>query len=110
MKDKRFALDLMKEEYAINKMSMKEGSKSKEDKYLQKKVDVQVKKLDGGPHSNIHKWSNATTMKSTVDKDDDDKRRNTKKNIRLKKDVIPWKEKKNKNYKHKKRRKSKSKD
>ena len=34
MKDKRFALDLMKEEYAINKMSMKEGSKSKEDKYL----------------------------------------------------------------------------
>jgi len=33
MKDKRFALDFMKEEFATNKVSMKEGSKL-EDKYL----------------------------------------------------------------------------
>jgi len=106
MKDKIFALDLIQDECATNKMSMKEGSISKEDKYIWKKVDVQVKKVDGGPHSNIHKRSNATTMKSTVDKeDDDDKRRNTKKNIKLKQDVMSWKKEKNKNYKHKKRRK-----
>jgi len=66
MKDKRFALNFMKEEFATNKVSMKEGSKS-EDKYIWKKVDVQVKKVDGGSHSNIHKRSNA--MKSTPNKE-----------------------------------------
>jgi len=39
MKDKRFAQDFMKGEFATNKVNMKEGSKS-EDKYLWKKVDV----------------------------------------------------------------------
>jgi len=39
--------------------------KLEEDKYLWKKIDVQVKKVDGCPHSNIHKRSNVTTMKST---------------------------------------------
>jgi len=33
MKDKRFSVDFMKEECATNKVSMKEGSESK-DKYL----------------------------------------------------------------------------
>jgi len=77
---------------------MKERSKSK-DKYLWKKVDVQVKKVDGGSHSNIHKRSNVTTMKSTPDKekeDDADIRRNIKDNVKLKKDVTPWKKEKNK--------------
>jgi len=105
MKEKRFAFDLIKEECATNKVSMKEGSKSEEDKYLWKKVYVQVKKVDGGPHSNIHKRSNVTTIKSTLDQKDDDKRKSTKTNIKLKKDVMPWKKEKNKNYKHKNRRK-----
>ena len=108
MKDKRFVLDFMKEEFATNKVSMKEESKS-EDKYLWKKVDVQVKKVYGGSHSNIHKRSNATTMKSTPDKekeDDADIRRNMKDDAKLKKDVMPWKKEKNKYYKHKKKRKS----
>jgi len=61
MKDKIFVLDFMKEKCATNKVSMKEGSKL-EDKYLRKKVDVQVKEVDGGSHSNIHKRSNATTI------------------------------------------------
>jgi len=89
MKEKRFAFDLIKEECATNKVSMKEGSKSEEDKYLWKKVYVQVKKVDGGPHSNIHKRSNVTTIKSTLDQKDDDKRKSTKTNIKLKKDVMP---------------------
>jgi len=55
MKDKRFALDVMKEECATNKVSMKERSKSEEDKYLWKKVDFQLKKVDRGLHSNIYK-------------------------------------------------------
>ena len=108
MKDKRFALDFMKKEFVTNKVSMKEGSKS-EDKYLWKKVDVQVKKVDGGSHSNIHKRSNASAMKSTPDKekeDDADIRRNMKDDAKLKKDVMPWKKGKNKYCKHKKRRKS----
>ena len=49
MKDKRFALDFMKEEFVTNIVSMKEGSKL-ENKYPWKKVDVQVKKVDGGSH------------------------------------------------------------
>jgi len=67
-----------------------------------------VKKVDGGSHSNIHKRSNATTMKSTPNKEKDDVaiRRNMKDDAKLKKDVMPWKKEKNKNYKHKKRRKS----
>jgi len=91
MKDKRFALDFMKEEFATKKVSMKEGSKL-EDKYLWKKVDVQVKKVDGSSHSNIHKRSNATLMKSTPDKekDDADIRKNMKDDAKLKKDVMPW--------------------
>ena len=108
MKDKRFALDFMKEKFAINKVSMKERSKS-EDKYLWKKVDVQVKKVGGGSYSNIHKSFNATPMKSTPDKekeDDVDIRRNMKDDAKLKKDVMPWKKEKNKYCKHKKRRKS----
>jgi len=97
MKDKKFALDFMKEEFATKKVSMKEGSKL-EDKYLWKKVD-------GGSHSNIHKSSNATPMKSTPDKekeDDVDIRRNIKDDAKLKKDVMSWKKEKNKYYKHKK--------
>ena len=108
MKDKRFVLDFM-EEFDTKKVSMKEGSKL-EDKYLWKKVDVQVKKVDEGSHSNIHKRSNATPMKFTPDKekkkDDADIRRNVKDDAKLKKDVMPWKKEKNKYYKHKKRRKS----
>jgi len=47
MKDKRFALELMKEELATNKESIKEGSKSKEDRrYLLMKFNVQVEKVD----------------------------------------------------------------
>jgi len=46
---------------------MKERSKL-EDKYIWKRVDVKVKKVDGGSHSNIHKRSNATPIKSTSDK------------------------------------------
>ena len=70
-----------------------------------------MKKIDGGPHSNIHKRSNVTTTKSTIDIEDDaDRRRNTKKNIKLKKDVMPWKKEKNNNCKHKKRRKQTPKD
>jgi len=68
-----------------------------------------VKKVDGCSHSNIHKRSNATTMKSTLDKekeDDADIRRNMKDDAKLKKYVMPWNKEKNKNYKHKKRRKS----
>jgi len=49
-------------------------------------------------------------MKSTIDTEDDDKRRNTKKNIKLKKDVMPWKKEKNKNYKQKKGKNQTSKD
>jgi len=108
MKDKRFALNFIKEEFATKKVSMKEGSKL-EDKYLWKKVDVQVKKVDEGSHSNIHKRSNATPIKSTLDKekeDDVDIRRNIKDDAKLKKDVMPWKKEKNKYYKHKKKRKS----
>ena len=108
MKDKRFVLDFMKEKLATNKVSMQEGSKS-ENKYLWKKVDVQVKKVDEGSHSNIHKMSNSTTMKSTPNKgkeDDADIRRNIKDDAKLKNDVMPGKKEKNKNYKHKKRRKS----
>jgi len=38
-----------------------------------------VKKVDGSPHSNIHKKSNVTTMKFTINKEDDaNRRRNTK--------------------------------
>ena len=100
----------MKEEFATNEESREERSKSKENKYLWKKVDVQVKKIDGGPRSNIHKRSNATTMKFIIDKEDDaDRRRNTKKNIKLKNDVIPQKKEKSNNYKHKKKRKSNTK-
>jgi len=45
-------------------------------------------------------------MKSIIDKEDDaDRRTNIKKNIKLKKDVIPWKKEKSNNYKHKKKRK-----
>ena len=109
MKDKRFALNLMKEEFATNEESREERSKSKENKYLWKKVDVQVKKIDGGPRSNIHKRSNASAMKSTPDKekeDDLDIRRNVKDDVKLKKDVMSWKREKNKYYNHKKRRKS----
>jgi len=86
---------------------MKEGSKL-EDKYILKKVDVQVKEVDGCSHSNIHKRSNATPMKSTPDKEEDDVdiRRNMKDDAKLKKDVMPWKKDKNKYCKHKKRRKS----
>ena len=112
MKDKRFALDFMKEEFAINKVSMKEGSKS-EDKYIWKKVDVQVKKVDGGSHSNIHKKSNATPMKSTPNKEkenDLDIRRIMKDDAKLKKDVMPWKKEKNKYCKHKKKMENKSED
>jgi len=87
MKDKRFVLDLMTGEFATNEESRKEGSKSKEDEYLLKKVDVQVKKVYGDPHSNIHKMPNVTTMKFTIN-DDAGKRRNKKKNIKLRKDVI----------------------
>ena len=107
MKDKRFALDFMKEEFDTKKVSMKEGSKL-EDKYILKKVDVQVKEVDGCSHSNIHKRSNATPMKSTPDKEEDDVdiRRNMKDDAKLKKDVMPWKKDKNKYCKHKKRRKS----
>ena len=108
MKDKRFALDFMKEEFDTKKVSMKEGSKF-EDKYFWKKVDVQVKKVDGGSYFNIHKRSNATPMKSTPNKekeDDLDIRRNMKDDAKLKKDVMPWKKEKNKYCKHKKRRKS----
>jgi len=108
MKDKRFALNFMKEEFDTKKVSMKGGSKL-EDKYLWKKVDVQVKKVDGGSHFNIHKRSNVTPMKSTPNKekeDDADIRRNMKDDAKLKKDVMPWKKEKNKYYKHKKRRKS----
>ena len=68
-----------------------------------------MKKVDGCSHSNIHKRSNVTTMKSTPDKekeDDVDIKRNMKDDAKLKKDVIPWKKEKNKNYKHQKRRKS----
>jgi len=96
MKDKRFALDFMKGEFATNKVSMKEGSKS-EDKYTWKKVDVQVKKVDGGSHSNIHRRSNVTSMKSTPNKekeDDVDIRRNMKDDAKLKKDVMSWKKEK----------------
>jgi len=73
----------------------------KEDKYLWK--------VNGGSHSNIHKRSNVTTMKSTPDKekeDDLDIRRNVKDDVKLKKDVMSWKREKNKYYNHKKRRKS----
>ena len=97
----------MKEEFATKKVSMKERSKS-EDKYLWKKVDVQMKKVDGGSHFNIHKRSNATPMKYTPNKekeDDADIRRNMKDDVKLKKDVMPWKKEKNKYCKHKKRRK-----
>ena len=108
MKDKRFALDFMKEECATNKVSIKERSKS-EDKYIWKKVDVQVKKVDGGSHFNIYKRSNATPMKSTPNKekeDDLDIRRNVKDDVKLKKDMMSWKKEKNKYYKHKNRRNS----
>jgi len=100
IKDKIFVLDFMKEEFATNIVSMKEGSKL-EDKYIWKKVD-------GGSHSNIHKRSNANAMKSTPNKekeDDVDIRRNMKDDAKLKKDVMPWKKEKNKYCKHKKRRK-----
>ena len=83
----------MKEEFATKKVSMKEWSKS-EDKYIWKKVDVQVKKVDGGSRSNIHKRSNASAMKSTPDKEKEDAadiRRNMKDDAKLKKDVMPWK-------------------
>jgi len=108
MKDKRFAVDFMKEEFVTKKVSMKEGSKL-EDKYLWKKVDVQVKKVDGCSHFNIHKRSNATLMKSTPNKEKEDDaniRRNMKDGAKLKKDVMSWKKEKNKYCKHKKRRKS----
>ena len=106
MKDKRFALDFMKEECATNKVSIKERSKS-EDKYIWKKVDVQVKKVDGSSHSNIHKRSNAMKSIPNKEKEDDaDIRRNMKDDAKLKKDVMPWKKEKNKYCKHKKRRKS----
>jgi len=59
MKDMRFILDLMKEKLATNDENIKEGSKLKEDEYLLKKFDVQVKKVDECPHSNIHQRSNA---------------------------------------------------
>jgi len=99
----------MKKECATNKMSMKEVLKSR-DKYLWKKVDVQVKKeKEDDVDTNIHKSFNVTTMKSTSDKekeDDVDIRRNIKDDVKLKKDMMSWKKEKNKYYKHKKRRKS----
>jgi len=44
-------------------------------------------------------------MKSTLDKEKEDNA-NIKDDAKLKKDVMPWKKKKNKYCKHKKRRKS----
>ncbi|QCE06821.1 glutaredoxin 3 [Vigna unguiculata] len=46
IKDKRFVLDLMKEKLTTNKENIKEGLKSEKNKYLLKKFDVQVKKVD----------------------------------------------------------------
>ena len=66
IKDKRFVLDLMKEKLTTNKENIKEGLKSEKNKYLLKKFDVQVKKVDEGPHSNIHQRFNANTMKSIL--------------------------------------------
>jgi len=66
-----------------------------------------VKKVYEDPHSNISQRSNATTTKSTINKEDDgDRRRKKKTNSKLNKDVISWKKEKRKNYKHKRRRKS----
>jgi len=54
-----------------------------------------VKKVYEGPHCNIGQRSNATTTKSTINKEDDgDRKRKTKNNAKLNKDVISCKKEK----------------
>jgi len=63
----------------MKRVEKKDQNKKKEDKYILKKFDVQVKKVDRGTHSNIHQKSNVTAMKFIIDKEDDAERRRNKK-------------------------------
>lgn len=53
-----------------NKENIKEWSRSKEDEYFLKKFDIQMKKVHEDSHSNIHQKFNVTTMKFTINKED----------------------------------------
>ena len=54
-----------------------------------KKYDVQVKKVCGDPHSNIHQRSNVTIIKFIIDKiKDGDRRKNKMKNVKLNEDMV----------------------
>jgi len=52
-------------------------------RYLFKQFNIIKEKLDEELHSNICQSSNVTTMKSMVDRDEVDKRRNTRNNVKL---------------------------
>ena len=82
----------MKEELATSEEDTQEKLKSKY-RYLFKQFNIIKEKLDEELHSNICQSSNVTTMKSMVDRDEVDKRRNTRNNVKL---IKKWSYKKKK--------------